>query len=54
MHDVALQCRLLWILTYAAVVAADKQSVEIAVMQANEAVARYRTAWGIPAPEEAH
>jgi len=54
MHDVALQCRLLWMFVYAAVIAAEEQSVEIAVMQANEAVARYRQAWGIPAPEEAH
>lgn len=54
MNDVALQCRLLWMLTYSAVIAADKQSVELAVMQANEAVMRYREAWGIPKPEGAN
>ena len=39
----------LWCLTYAAVVAAEKQSIEIAVMQANEAVDRYKEAWSVEA-----
>jgi hypothetical protein len=38
-------------LTYAAVIAAEKQSVEIAVMQANEAVARFKEAWAMPPGE---
>jgi hypothetical protein len=54
MHDVELHCRLLWILTYAAVIASERESVETAVMQANEAVRQYRLAWGVPVPEEAH
>ena len=51
--DNLLQCRLIWMLTYATVIAAEKQSVEIAVMQANEAVTRFKEAWGISAPKEA-
>jgi len=48
LHDVSLQCRLLWIMVYAAVIASERESVETAVMQANEAVSRYKTAWDIP------
>jgi hypothetical protein len=46
--DVDLQCRLLWIMTYAAVIASEKESVETSVIQANAAVWRFRAAWGIP------
>lgn len=41
----------LWCRVYAAVIASEKESVETAVMQANEAVTRYRTAWGIETPQ---
>lgn len=50
----------LWCLTYAAVIASERESSETAVIQANEAVTRYYEAWGLemlkkpsPSPEEA-
>lgn len=50
LYDIELQGRLLWILTYASVIASEKESVETAVMQANEAVTRYYAAWGPEKP----
>jgi hypothetical protein len=35
-------------MVYAAVIASERESVETAVMQANEAVSRFKTAWDIP------
>ena len=53
-RDILMQRRLIWMLVYASVIAAEKQSVEIAVMQANEAVTRYNEAWGATPPGGAY
>jgi hypothetical protein len=41
--------KLLWCMTYASVIAGEKESMETAVLQANEAVTRYVDAWVAPA-----
>lgn len=38
----------LWCRVYAAVIGKEKESIETAVMQANESVTRYIVAWDVP------
>ena len=44
-----IMMKLLWCLTYASVIGSEKESMETAVLQANEAVTRYATAWHLAA-----
>jgi hypothetical protein len=48
--DETMLIKELWCRVYAAVVASERESVETAVMQANEAVTRYIVAWDIHNP----
>ena len=48
--DIVTIRMILWSMTYSSVVASEKESVETAVMQANEAVSRFDEAWSVGRP----